>query len=91
MVAGLVLIVVGLLIAALAGEFGTAARIARIVGLILLAFGVVLVLLDVFDESADASALALGFLGAGFPSRWALGGRQTGRIALTEAESEVRS
>ena len=96
MVLGLVLIVVGLLIAALAGEFGSAARIARIVGLILLAFGVVLVLLDVFDESAEAKAKSWGAVAVplahmGARTRRWLGGRETGRIALTEHESKVRA
>lgn len=91
MIAGLVLIVVGLLLAALAGEFGSAASIARVVGLILLALGVVLVLLDVLDESADAAgvlAVPLAHMGARI-RRW-LGGRQTGRIEPTEHEMEMR-
>ena len=87
MIAGLVLIVVGLLLAALAGEFGSAASIARVVGLILLALGVVLVLLDVLDESADAAGvLAVPLAHMSARTRGLLGGRQAGRIALTRCE-----
>ena len=81
MVAGVILIVIGILLALFAGEFGRFARAVQIVALLLVLVGVLLVCLDLFGDEANAGVLALPLLGMAVPPG---GPRRRARAARME-------